>query len=437
MQALVDSHIAFGRELEPLEALAEPDYMDIQRQAKDLIASWEPALAPEILRPERRDNARTALFEALTANGHLSQVEIHGGSVDEIHDQVLARLLNGYSHDLPTHEKWRRFYEICEELYIHETHQKVIKGELPPTTSVGIVTDFPEMMQAAEQQGYRSENKKGFVRSSHLVQHDDGTFTRVIESVSRSNSGPDSTFRLLEDFGKEPDTSIQPDLAALKTPFSYDLADMHDGVVELQRRLDVYSGVNIRYGEVAQNDQIPYVRLREESKLREEQVECYVDRLADFEQRLDFLLAEGKITQEERDGQYKHEVRQILRAICTFRPQYAEGCFGKEAAQNYVRAADFEVIGDERQRDFWLARAHQLEKEVLFCGVKIETDKAKQLGVELSDTSDLISQGKESWKWTEGKCRMQQCPNKNRTVKVGPCNICRDCQKLFDSGKVK
>jgi hypothetical protein len=45
------------------------------------------------------------------------------------------------------------------------------------------------------------------------------------------------------------------------------------------------------------------------------------------------------------------------------------------------------------------------------------------------------SEGKESWSWKKGICRVSDCPTRPGKTKVGPCDVCVSCQHLFDKGK--
>lgn len=41
---------------------------------------------------------------------------------------------------------------------------------------------------------------------------------------------------------------------------------------------------------------------------------------------------------------------------------------------------------------------------------------------------------KDHWKWKTGICRVKNCPSPSPT-EVGPCSVCRRCQRLFDLGR--
>lgn len=73
------------------------------------------------------------------------------------------------------------------------------------------------------------------------------------------------------------------------------------------------------------------------------------------------------------------------------------------------------------------------------CGVSIKANN------ELSPSftpDDLAESGygnkvddKENWTWKNGICRVDDCPTRPGKTKVGPCDVCTCCQKLFDNGK--
>lgn len=41
---------------------------------------------------------------------------------------------------------------------------------------------------------------------------------------------------------------------------------------------------------------------------------------------------------------------------------------------------------------------------------------------------------KKNWKWKSGVCRVSSCPSRPRQTRVGPCEVCTCCQRIFDSG---
>ncbi len=414
-----------------IEASEIVDRLGIEQLACELIENRDKIENVAVPRQEREDNARTALMEALTASGHLSRVELTG-SLEEINAQVLSRLLNGWSDNLNPHEKQRRFVELCNELTIQEVHRCIEAGMLPESVELTEISDYPMALsdKQAERLGYRPENKKGMVRTTGLVKNSGGTYTRVIEQVSRSSADSSSTFEFMQSADLDGSSAQLLDVEALGRPLLTSTVDYADGVIDIQRRLDKHSGGHI-YGEKPGPNQIPYEDLREESFRRERRIEFYTTNLADFETRLDQAYIGGLISKKEKDNQFKQEVRAILEAICTLTPEYAEDCFGGKAAATFFEASNLAAAGQLEMARQLIHDNRDLQKPIVFCGMSISPEKAKELGLNISETGDLISEGKEKMKFKPGVCRIKSCAKK---TDVGPCSICRNCQSRFDKG---
>lgn len=400
---------------------------EVEAEAWQLIENRHEQPVVEVPRQERRDNARTAIMEAITESGHLSTVEITG-SLEEINQQVLNRLLNGWSDTLPLAERNRRYAEICEELIIQRTFNSILEGHLPPDTAVGIVSDIPSAVIDGIG-GYRYKNKKGMVRSTQLQANPDASYTRIITQVSRSNSGPATTFSYLESQEVTPESEYTPDVAALRAPFLHNYVD---AAVGIQRRLDYFAGAGIRYGDKLTDKptHASYENLADESKRREEDVEAYVDGLANLEEQLDVLVKQG-MTRSNADQLYAEEVIRILDAICINNPEYVEATYGKKAVAVFDHVAILVARGEEEQAKEYLEEKGYLKEDVDFCGVTISIDEAREKGLDVNDLGSLLEKG---IKWKKGYCRVEACPSKPKQTDVGPCSVCRRCQRLFNAG---
>lgn len=410
------------------------DRQIMEAEARQLIEQREQLPAIEVMTQERQDNARTALMEALTASGHLSLVEIHG-TFEEINAQVMRRLLNGWDESLPQHEKDRRFAEICNELLIQRTLKAVVTGELPPDTEIVEISDYPEALRGYKL-GYRDSNKKGMVRSSSLRYNENGQYTRVIETASRSNSSWTSTFSFLEACRTQTENK-PPDIAALEAPHIYTRSDYVNGVVDVMRLLDRHAGAGTLYGDTG--DRISkhptYENLRVESARREQEILGFVNDLARLEQQLDGWVAVGKLTQPERLRLFTGEVQRILDAICTLEPSYAEDTFGKRSAAIFEQAANLVAQGRHKDAAALLESHDYLKQTVTFCGMSISVEKAKEMGLQVNSYGQLVEKGTESWKWKRGICVVKTCSTRPSKTEVGPCSVCRKCQAVFDRGK--
>lgn len=407
---------------------------DIETQAHELIAQRLHIETSYKTNKTYLDDARTLLFEALTASGHLSTVKITG-TIEEIHSSMLSVLLNAYSDSLPAHEKRRRFQEICEELTLQTIELKMVNGEVPLGTQTATISDYvsPGALseKSAQSLGYRPYNKKGMVRSSALTKNQDGTYTRVTEQVSRSNSNAHTSKSFLESRNVTVREAEHADVAVLGTQFMH---DMSEGVVGLIRRLDQHQGASVRYGEMRSSDQIPYEDLAETSSNRESVAYCYVEELARLTHQLDRRLEEGVITKRQHADTFKEQVGNILRAICVMDPNYAVDCFGKEAQAGFMRASNLTALGDYQEAANVLLQNQSLEQTVSFCGMSLSKEDAERLGVDISSLDSLLKLGKEGWNWSKGVCRVEGCPTKPGKTDVGPCSVCRGCQHEFDRG---
>jgi hypothetical protein len=403
---------------------------EIEAEAWQLIQNRNRAAQTETLDSEWSNNSRTALMEALMASGHLSNIEIRG-TREEIRRTVRSRLLNGWDDGLPGHEKQRRFQEICEVLTTERVEDLIETGALPEDTEVGFISDFTGGNYSKDQTaelGYREANKKGMVRSSGLTVNADGTFSRVIEQISRSNGLAETTFAFLENSGLELAYDKPPDIVAMEHPFIYSRRDYPEGVVDIQRILDGYAGANIRYGDSAESklNHPEYTNLREESARREAEINVYIEDLAALEKRLDLLEKQKKITYQERTNQFKHEIKRILDAICTVRPDYAKDCFGEKTVVHYTRASEAALRGDWNRMHHEQARASAVAENAIICGMAISSDKAKEFGVELSSPETLVEKLKNSWHG--GLIKKGTCVNcKEGPKPVGVKSWCQGC----------
>jgi hypothetical protein len=114
----------------------------LEARARNLIESRD-RIEHDRWSQEPEINARTAIFEELTAKGHLSHIEFNDHP-DVINQRTLQRLLNGWSDHLPEWEKQRRFNEVVEELTIQEVWADIQAGSLPSDTMIVTISNSPK-----------------------------------------------------------------------------------------------------------------------------------------------------------------------------------------------------------------------------------------------------------------------------------------------------
>ena len=413
------------------------DYALIENQARQLIESFQPRPKSE-LKQEYRDNARTAIFEALTASGHISEIEITG-TLEEVNKQVLDRLLNGYyDPGLPEHEKKRRFREICEELIIQEVQRRILAGELPPDTEIASESTYVLGMsdEAAMQIGYRPYNKKGMTRSTGLLVHPEDKVTRVIEQVSYSNSSAHESIQRLHGEGISVDRTEKADIDLLGAQTIYSRSDLAEGVIGIQRRIDAFQGASVRFGEEI-NEHLPtYENIREVSRERESKVEMFIDSLAEWEAVLDKSLEAGEITRQQWAQLYMKEVRDIVRSICVLEPSYTKDAFGEAVVADYQAANNSMRYGNTTKAAAIVSGASGREQAIVLCGNSIST--SSEFTDSPSNNANTVKQkldmAKEKWKWEMGVCQVSNCPTRPKKTAVGPCSVCAGCQNHYDNG---
>jgi hypothetical protein len=64
-----------------------------------------------------------------------------------------------------------------------------------------------------------------------------------------------------------------------------------------------------------------------------------------------------------------------------------------------------------------------------------ETIIGTQSNNNLAKTGMANAQNPENWRWKKGRCQVPECPShkENKTVSIGPCDVCVGCQSLFDN----
>ncbi len=349
----------------------------VEALAWQLIENYESH--PKALREnEAEDNARTALFEALTASGHMSVVEL-AGNQSEVHRQILQRLLNSYFRPgIPEAEKARNYEEICEELVVQTIFERIQTGEVPPDTKTNTVSDFAHSLGSeAQKLGYRPSDKKsymgkGMVRETSFEIRN-GQWVRIIKQISRSNTfAPDTVSKLQKAGLRLPLRSGSEDIQLLGSQ----ILSVSHGALEVTQLLDrMQRGAKVMYGQARHSGLVPYERLEIVSKQREEAIESHIQELADYERVLDGMLKDGNINQQEHLKRYAEALREHVRAICVQYPAYTRGALGEKVVNDYARAHERFEAGDARGAASIINGASSRESAVIACGMSVEGQK--------------------------------------------------------------
>lgn len=418
---------------EQLDVVLANDVVDrgaIEQKAMQLIRDFNPETKE--LRPlEAKDNARTAIFEALTASGHMSRVELEGEH-SLVHEQVITRLLNGYYRPhILEHERKRVFQEICEELTNDEVYFQISVGCLPPDTKVTTVSDYASGLGSeANKHGYRSANKKGMIRETSFEFNKFGVPVRIIEQISRSNAEAIVTIDALENLGINVTRHQEADVDLLGTQ----LLGAKVGALEIMKRLDSHAGMAVMYGEFKRSDTVAYEDLESTSLMREQRVESFIDELAQTETLLDKQMARGEITQTMWNTLYGKKLQQIVRSVCIMDPSYVHDALGDKVLDAYERAHQAYLGGDSSSAAGIVSGVSSMETSIVVCGMEVNSQVTDN-SAESSKTEIQRMLEKSKWEWNDGHCREALCEFNKRITKVGPCSVCITCQAIYDNGK--
>ncbi len=402
-------------------------------QAQVLIDTHESLETPEIAN-ESLWNGESSLFEELTASGDLSIIRFSGNQ-DYIHTATIKRLLNGWNQKAPKWDKKRKFWELCEEIYVDGIFQKIKSGELPEDTILGTVSDIPDDDVAPEEeihtQGYRPLNHKGMVRTYHFEKSPDGSWTRVLEQISRSNSNDLSSHNWLVNAGIYP---LKDSEAILANQFVSTQRHLPDRVVSVVKGMDELTG-DVLYGEpraeALRSGRVEYDQLREFSRERREQLENHSQELAKLDAELQIRVKRREISYPEKLWLIRQRQTEIIDRILLLAPEYATDARGELAAGYWHRASldfargDFESF----ERNFTSAKKSTDSRAESACGGR--GIRPGEMETYTKETYTKAQEEKKNWKWKDGVCQVKTCRKK---AKVGPCSVCKKCQLVFDRG---
>jgi len=408
------------------------DRQELEAQAVRLIENRQQIEHDQWER-EPEVNARSGLFEELTAKGHLSVIESEE-SVDETNQRTLRRLVNGWVNSLPDWEKERRLSEIVEELINHKVSADIQAGLLPTDAMVLTISNFPSEVpeRAASGLGYGVLNAKGMVRSTSF---ENGV--RRLEQVSRSNSNDGSAeqFYMSNGFmiGGGATRVLSSQIIATKRQFP-------NGVIDVQRALDALAGPGIIYGESRQQPglNVPeYGDLREVSANREAQAEVQIKKLADYERQINIKYQVGQISYEDKLSAINRRRKELVNEICVLNPSYAHDARGQAAVIHFENAAMAMASGNDEAGYQHLQKALDASdpRAGAVCGGNgLTTESQNNVSAATRRQYLEAKEDRKNWKWKEGLCVVQRCPSRPQKTQVGPCSVCRNCQKIFDKG---
>lgn len=419
----------FGVQQSPSANLAEElwSVSEIQSQARRLIE--EGLLIRSDWELEPYSNAVTGLFEELTSSGHITEIDL--GEAENANQQTLQRLINAnlLAVDKP---KWLQdyyFFELCEELVIHETFQAVKESQLPEDTLVVTGSDYPKWIDDNEawRHGFRPYSKTGMIRANYFFLDEDGSWRRAQEQISRSDSLKVGFEIAIAELTS---TDVTESSISVSKQIITDRSTLPNGVVDVCRILDVYSGQHIKYGDDTRyfsRLHPEYEEIREVSRSRLKLINRYLGRLIELEKKANRLFDQGVISYEHKLAMIQDEKDRIVDRVCLVAPEFATEARGEDAASHYFSASIAIQSGNDQMAIYHIMEATAKRDPTASngCGGSGSYDEAQRI---LRDAKESIS----DWTWRDGVCVIPECPTRPAKTKVGPCSICMRCQKLFD-----
>jgi hypothetical protein len=281
-------------------------------------------------------------------------------------------------------------------------------------------------------------NHKGMLRSYSFEKDEKGSWIRVLEQVSRSNSNDLSTRRW---FNENASAVPLNSTGGLSLQVLATQKRLPDGVVTFTEELDGIYGTDRLYGESQPSNRSSYEDLRKESSEREEMLSKFSNLLYEKDSELKLLQKSGKITYQQRLHHFYKEIdEKLIPRILLNAPQFARDTYGEKSGALAEKASVYLAQGNDymAQQTMELAFTTRDTQASTGCGGSGDNNEISEI---ISNPNDLVSNAisdakddKEDWTWTEGICQVEACKTRPGKTKVGPCSVCKHCQAEFDKG---
>lgn len=308
------------------------------------------------------DDARTAIFEALTSHGHLSVIESSWNPVNEGFEigGVLYRdmLQSGiYTAQHPVEIQRRRIEQKEEELIEDLYKTGRLKGHALLT-----ISPYPEEMSDfdAKNNGYRPDNRKYKLRWVEVDDFGD----RKTEELNMSGSDNQLFARFYNAMGY--DLGANPThLEVLSAPMLVDKNQINK-VEEAARILDKLTEKNVLFGSENNNFSVTHENVRAISKYREEKVKSEIIVMADQLINIARLYPNGIKAFKE----YEKYLLNTIGAICLNQPEYANYALGNPAS-DYLKLAKAHMDRGQISHAIELYESAMAKAEIIVCGMRI------------------------------------------------------------------
>ncbi len=217
----------------------------------------------------------------------------------------------------------------------------------------------------------------------------------------------------------------------LATPLLIPKALMPHGVASIVELYDAYVGGDVFFG-VNQPKQA-YETYADVCEQRAEKYRDITDKVVH-----DLLKTSTLTPAQAISKMYKLVQRHTLERA--YRDDSIDaGVFGAKAEKIIYQARAAYDNGDQLQFMLLAAVGHEVAVTTA-CGggaggeENASTDKSLDKSEKASELTGVELNEQSTWSWKQGICRVESCPTRPGKTKVGPCDVCRRCQTIFDKG---
>lgn len=392
-------------------------------------------------------NVATAVTEACFKYDHITKVAMQlndageliqfGQTMQEMHFNSIAyrqnrhvklrdvtsiEALNGHCiEDAAKTGLLRDYYFIADSLVPQGVPEDDLKDEgyfLNTLTFVSQATTAEDSVVATESvfsKGTAADESAGFAQ--RMAARFD------LEAVSR----------VRQRLGLSPITSTEE---ALQGIFVHKSA-LPNGVIDYKRMID--EEAHMAAGVPLKTDDY-YEQLAPRSKQREQSLESAKQMVKEA------LIAQAHTLKTPMEAvQRIWDLTREFTVIAAVDNHYIDArIFGEQAAQQIKESRYYTSVGDPIAAQLALREAVRVAI-VTGCGGGSAGRRAKKGGSSKNVKSDTSSdetnedeqdaiEHNEEWTWKRGVCRVDSCPTRPGKTQVGPCAVCKRCQKMFDKG---
>lgn len=323
------------------------------------------------------DDARTAIFEALTSHGHLSTIESSWDLENEgfavggvLYRDMLHSGTQTAKHPV---EIQRRRIEQKEEELIEDLYKI---GKFAGHALLTI-SPYPEEMSDfdAKNNGYRPDNRKYKLRWIEV----DDSGNRKTEELNMSGSNIQLFVEFYQTMGLNPDVNLTH-LDILDTPVLIDRSQINK-VEEVAQILDNLAEGSVIFGSENHESSVTYENVRAISKYREEKVRLEIMTMANQLVNIASNYPSGVKAFQE----YEKYLLNTIGVICLNQPEYANYALGKSAS-DYLKLAKAHMDKGQISYAIDLYESAMTKAEVIVCGMMI----AKENETESSESSNKM-----------------------------------------------